>query len=74
MDKIKDGQSTEFKGLQASYETLADNGNMSSVTILFLLKNMISKYLQKKEEVLALGFGPGLTMESVLLETVSSEN
>ena len=50
-----------------SLEILQNYGNMSSATILFVLE----KFLQDSEiegEILALGFGPGLTLETVLLE------
>jgi len=50
-----------------SYEILRNFGNMSSATILFVLK----KWLDQKEKegpILAMGFGPGLTLETLLLE------
>ncbi len=53
----------------ASYQTLKDYGNMSSATILFVLKeimNLPQEY--DKPYIFAVGFGPGLTMESMLLE------
>ncbi|EOZ92046.1 Chalcone synthase [Indibacter alkaliphilus LW1] len=50
-----------------SHEVLENNGNMSSATILFVLK----RWLESKNKIgdlLALGFGPGLTLETLLLE------
>lgn len=50
-----------------SHEVLQEKGNMSSATILFVLE----KWLQDKSKsgnILAMGFGPGLTLETLLLE------
>ena len=54
----------------AAYETLKNFGNMSSVTILFVLKNIMQKLskIQDKEKILAMAFGPGLTLESALFK------
>ncbi len=52
-----------------SYQILRDYGNMSSATILFLLKEMMNIIRNPdKPYIFAVGFGPGLTMESMLLE------
>jgi len=54
-----------------SYQTLENYGNMSSPTILFVLKELLEKRKIKKQEIIcALAFGPGLSIESVLLEHV----
>lgn len=56
----------------AGRKVLAEYGNMSSPTILFVLK-MLWESLDsnhKDHRVLALAFGPGLTMESMLLRLV----
>jgi predicted naringenin-chalcone synthase len=41
---------------------------MSSATILFVLKEMLKEPIKAPEDVLALAFGPGLTLESMLLK------
>ena len=46
---------------------LREKGNMSSATILFVLERELAQ-LKKAGHVLALGFGPGLTIEGVTLE------
>lgn len=54
----------------AAYTVLRNYGNMSSATILFVLHE-IWKGLQKGDEgknLLSFAFGPGLTMESMLLK------
>ncbi|MDF1653785.1 MAG: type III polyketide synthase [Coxiellaceae bacterium] len=50
----------------ASWEVLRDYGNMSSATVLFILE----RYLQQQQlgrNIVMLGFGPGLTVEGMLL-------
>ena len=56
--------------LKASYHILKQFGNMSSATILFVLKNMMEDIRHRKpvvpEWAMAAAFGPGLTMETFL--------
>lgn len=60
--KLPDG------ALHASYQTLNDYGNMSSPTILFVLKKIMHQlHTQGKktpETIFGAAFGPGLTMET----------
>ncbi len=58
--------------LESSYRVLKEYGNMSSPTILFVLKDILDTKVdaKKKELTYAVAFGPGLTMESVILENV----
>lgn len=58
--KLEEGQT------KASWETLADYGNMSSATFLFVLKNLLMQKSSKKWTV-GIGFGPGLSVEGILL-------
>ncbi len=51
-----------------AYEVLANYGNMSSPTVLFVLKKILEQSTPDKT-VLSFAFGPGLTMESLLLKT-----
>lgn len=55
---------------EVSYGILRDYGNMSSVTILFVLKEYLSRLqtADRNKHVLACAFGPGITMESMVLE------
>jgi len=52
--------------LQESFEVLRDHGNMSSASIFFVLDRALRA--GDDRPVAALGFGPGLTMEGLLLE------
>lgn len=53
-----------------SYHILKNYGNMSSATILFVLQNMIDSPRLQNKKTIACAFGPGLTLESMLLEYV----
>lgn len=53
-----------------AYHVLKNYGNMSSPTILFVLKEILeSPNVEKEMNVLSFAFGPGLTLESMLLNT-----
>ncbi|MDH6237730.1 type III polyketide synthase [Cryobacterium sp. CG_9.6] len=57
--------------LHASRETLREHGNMSSATILFVMKAILEAPTSADgERLCAMAFGPGLTVESGLM-TVS---
>lgn len=53
-----------------SYEVLKEFGNMSSVTIFFVLKKYFEKLTSgdNGKKILSCAFGPGLTMESMILK------
>ena len=52
---------------KASWDTLANYGNMSSATFLFVLHRILEQKSSKKW-TLGLGFGPGLSVEGILLK------
>lgn len=58
--------------LKESYEVLKNFGNMSSPTLSFVLKLMTKQKIRwkKKERIVAAGFGPGITIETALLQPV----
>ena len=51
-----------------SHQVLRDYGNMSSPTILFVFKRIIDGLVKedKNKLLLGFGFGPGLTLESMI--------
>jgi len=55
---------------QAAYQVLQDFGNMSSSTILFVLKAIWDQLTDndRGKNILAFAFGPGLTLESMVLK------
>jgi len=54
-----------------AYEVLREFGNMSSATILFVLKALFDALTSEDhhKHIFSAAFGPGLTLESMLLET-----
>lgn len=61
---------------QFAYNILREFGNMSSPTILFVLKSIIASLNTEDSEktILSFAFGPGLTMESMLLRVHYSDS
>ena len=56
---------------KSSHQVLSENGNMSSPTILFVLNKILENQTNgQPENILSFAFGPGLTMESMLLKSV----
>ncbi len=58
---------------QAAYNVLEQYGNMSSPTVLFVLKDLLCSLTSANEgdRILSFAFGPGLTLESMLLQIES---
>lgn len=57
--------------VRASRDVLRDCGNMSSATILFVLRDILMQPSGKAgEKVCAMAFGPGLTVEMALFDAV----
>jgi predicted naringenin-chalcone synthase len=72
LDKVADGLQIEREHLGSSYEILRKFGNMSSPTVLFVLEEEHRKMsqLNRRGKVFSAAFGPGLSMESMMLEYV----
>jgi predicted naringenin-chalcone synthase len=58
--KLKNGE------LDHCYNVLREFGNLSSATILFVLKRMLLSSLKQNERIFGASFGPGLTMETFI--------
>lgn len=56
------------KALKPSFNVLRQFGNMSSVSVLFVLNEHL-KDANPGENLMSFAFGPGLTFESMILET-----
>jgi alpha-pyrone synthase len=54
----------------SAYKVLQQFGNMSSATVLFVLAEVVSKLSERNrgERILSFAFGPGLTLESMVLK------
>ncbi len=68
IDKVQDGLALKPGQVAASRAVLRDYGNMSSVTILFVLQRLLRE--AQPGIIGALAFGPGLTIESAVMELV----
>ena len=68
LDKVQQALSLSDAQMDASRGTLAEHGNMSSATVLFVLRRLLhSGAGPGAQRVCAMAFGPGLTVESALL-------
>lgn len=55
-----------------AHQVLQEFGNMSSATILFVLKKILEENItQSTQNILGFAFGPGLTVESLVLQKQS---
>lgn len=70
IDGIKSTLTIDETELVTSRKVLLEHGNMSSTTILFVLKEMLQNPKSDKKEFIACAFGPGLTLEAALLSYV----
>lgn len=66
LDVIKTSLSLSDDSLSSSYHVLREYGNMSSPTVLFVLEHL-SKVKKGNDPVFLSAFGPGLTMESLVI-------
>ncbi|HEX6981366.1 MAG TPA: type III polyketide synthase [Balneolaceae bacterium] len=68
LDKVQKNLNLNGKMLASSRKILSEFGNMSSATVLFVLADLLQRPQKSNSEpVLAMAFGPGLTIESGLL-------
>ncbi len=75
LDKIQDELHLADDQIAASRKVLREYGNMSSATILFVLKEMMDHPGKPVgETIFAMAFGPGLTIESALFQSNPSQN
>ena len=69
IDQVQTTLTLRPEQVRASREALRDYGNMSSASILFVLRNILDCPPRgDREKVCAMAFGPGLTVEMALLE------
>ena len=72
LDTIKRQLQLSDSNLQYSYKVLAEYGNMSSPTILFVLNEIMQAEHKQGERILSVGFGPGLSIETAAFTFVDS--
>lgn len=67
LDRVQERLHLSDAQLAPARETLRENGNMSSATILFVIKRILDEGARPGERMAAMAFGPGLTAESALM-------
>jgi predicted naringenin-chalcone synthase len=70
LDKVEARLGLSEAQLEPARRILRDYGNMSSATVLFVLKRIMYGPGASGERVCAMAFGPGLTVESALMTRV----
>ncbi len=73
LDKVEQSLGLAPWQIQPSRDVLRDCGNMSSVTILFVLERMLAA-AQAPATVAAMAFGPGLVIECAMLDLIPATN
>ena len=58
----------DYENLKESWEVLKSYGNMASVTIWFVLQELMKYENKETQNLLAIAFGPGVTIEGALLK------
>lgn len=72
LDKVQERLHLSDAQLHPAREVLRENGNMSSATVLFVLKRILEEEgASAGDRVSAMAFGPGLTAESALMTVVA---
>lgn len=73
LDKVENKLHLSREQLVPSRDTLRDYGNMSSATVLFVLKHILNQTsIDAEERICGMAFGPGLTVESALMTKVDT--
>jgi len=71
LDHVEKALALPKDALQSSRRVLRDFGNMSSPTVLFVLKDLLENPADSAPCCCAMAFGPGLTVELGFLERLS---
>lgn len=67
LDRVQTALGLDDEQLAPSREVLRTHGNMSSATVLFILRRLLHGEAGDGERIGAMAFGPGLTVEMALL-------
>ncbi|KAL2653836.1 hypothetical protein R1flu_021964 [Riccia fluitans] len=81
LDQVEAKLELEKSRFQASRDILSEYGNMSSASVLFVLNRVRERSLEQNKSTLGegnewgflIGFGPGLTVETVLLRALPTQ-
>ena len=72
LDRTQQALDLPDQAMTASRTVLREHGNMSSATVLFVLREALDAGVPDGAAVVALAFGPGLTVESARLTAVQA--
>jgi alpha-pyrone synthase len=67
VEAVRDTLGLSEADVAPSFEVLGDCGNMSSPTVLFVLERCLARSPERGALGVAMAFGPGLTVESLLV-------
>jgi predicted naringenin-chalcone synthase len=68
LEAVEDALELPEESNEMAYQVLQEYGNMSSATILFVLHRMLAKKSLAGKKILSFAFGPGLTVEGMVLQ------
>ena len=68
LEQIEEQLALPVNALDMARSVLRDYGNMSSPTVLFVLKGFLEEAETERAMTCAIAFGPGLTVETAVLE------
>ncbi|MFJ4176049.1 type III polyketide synthase [Microbacterium sp. NPDC089696] len=71
LDRVQSALHLSDDQLAPARRVLHDYGNMSSATVLFVIRDILERGAADGSRVAAMAFGPGLTAESALLTVVA---
>ncbi|MEZ2391554.1 type III polyketide synthase [bacterium RCC_150] len=72
LDKVESKLGLSEEQMVPAREVLRNYGNMSSATVLFVLKHILGQDpSQREERICSMAFGPGLTVETALFTLVT---
>ncbi|MEX2534815.1 MAG: type III polyketide synthase [Trueperaceae bacterium] len=66
LDRVEGALCLDPNALHASREVLAEYGNMSSATVLFVLERLLDEAFEGDPSLVSVAFGPGLSVESAM--------
>jgi predicted naringenin-chalcone synthase len=70
VDKVEESLHLAPHQVAPSRDVLRDVGNVSSATVMLVMQRNLEAYAEPGDRLVALAFGPGLTVESTLMTVV----
>ena len=70
VDKVEESLGLDAHQVAPSRDVLRDIGNVSSATVMLVMQRNLEHYAEPGDRLIAIAFGPGLTVESALMTVV----